>query len=143
MRKHTALLIHCSIEEAQRIRETAARQRRTISGYVLNIIMKAVRLDEGIARLRALGVEEKRLVRDTKFHGLDGVSSRPPGPRTTMLLSCPVEEAQRIRAAAKRREITISGVVLHALRLAWIDSDRQFGISPPEPAKRKRWPGPD
>jgi len=129
MRNRAALLINCSRKEAQKIREIAARQRRTISGYVLNILMKAIRLDEGVARLRALGVEERRLVRDPKFYGLDGVSRRPSGPRTTMLLSCPVEEARRIREAAKRKEITISGLVLHALRLSWIASEEQLRVS--------------
>jgi hypothetical protein len=125
MGNRTALLINCSKKEAQKIREIAGRQRRTISGYILNLVMNAIRLDEGLARLRALGVEERLPVRDIEFYGLEGVSSRPVGPRTTMLLSCTIEEAQRIRETAKKKEITISGLVLHALRLAWMVSDRQ------------------
>ena len=39
----TALLIHCSREEAERIRNAAKRERRTISGYVLNAVIS--RLD--------------------------------------------------------------------------------------------------
>lgn len=37
--KRTALLIHCSDEEARQIREAARRERRTISGYVLHAVM--------------------------------------------------------------------------------------------------------
>ena len=119
MPHRTSLLINCSQREAHRIRETAARQRRTISGYVLNILMKAIRFDESLAHLRALGGDEKLSVRNLEFYGLGGFSTRPTGPRTTMLLSCPVEDARKIRETAKRKEITISGLVLHALRLAW------------------------
>lgn len=137
MGNRTALLINCSKKEAQKIREIAGRQRRTISGYILNVLMNAIRLDEGLARLRALGVEARLPVRDIEFYGLEGVSSPPPGPRTTMLLSCTVEEAQRIRETAKRKEITISGLVLHALRLAWMVSDRQV-VAPPSGAIQGR-----
>ncbi len=34
----TALLIHCSVEEAEQIREAARRQERTISSYVLRAV---------------------------------------------------------------------------------------------------------
>jgi|SRR5215471_7690035 len=142
MGSRNPLLINCSLKEARKIREVAARQRRTISGYVLNIVMKAIRVDEGLTRLRALGVQETPFVRDIEFYGLDGFSRRPPGPRTTMLLSCPIEEAQQIREAAKRKETTISGLVLHSLRLSWIVSDRQFRRSHllQEPSKQRRIP---
>src|SRR5215472_11706929 len=104
MRNRAVLLINCSQKEAQKIRAIAARQRRTISGYVLNILMNAIRFDESLARMRALGFEERPHVRDIELYGLEGISTRPPGPRTTMLLSCPEEEAKRIREAAKRKE---------------------------------------
>ena len=103
--------------------------------------MKAIRVDEGLSRLRALGVEQKVPVPNIELYGLDGVSSRPRGPRTTMLLSCSSEEAHRIREAARRKETTISGVVLHALRLSWVVSDEQLRAPHLwEPAKRKRVP---
>jgi len=117
------LLINCSQKEARRIRETAARQRRTISGYVLNILMKAIRFDESLTRLKELGGDEALPVKHIEFFGLGGFSSRPTGPRTTMLLSCTKEEARRIRETAKRKETTMSGLVLHALRLAWAAPD--------------------
>jgi len=119
MGNRTTLLVNCSQKEAKRIRETAARQRRTISGYVLNIVLKAIRFDESLTHLRAVGGDERLSVRDIEFYGLGGLSRRPPGPRTTMLLSCSIEDAQKIRDTAKRKETTMSGLVLHALSLAW------------------------
>src|SRR5215470_20438330 len=132
MQSRTTLLINCSKKEALRIRESAARQRRTISGYVLNILMKAIRYDESLAHLHELGGREKFSIRNIEFYGLGGFSSPPPGPRTTMLLSCPMEDAHRIRETAKRKETTISGLVLHALRLAWAIPDGK----PPAPQPR-------
>jgi hypothetical protein len=123
MRTRASLLINCSLKEAIRIRETAARQRRTISGYVLNILMKAIRFDESLTHLRSLGGDASLPVRDIELFGLGGFTRRPAGPRTTMLLSCPTEDAEKIRQTAKRKEVTISGLVLHALRLAWAIPD--------------------
>ena len=40
--KRTALLIHCSEEEARQIREAAHFERRTISGYVLHAVMNRI-----------------------------------------------------------------------------------------------------
>jgi hypothetical protein len=34
--ERTALLIHCSHEEAEKIREMAKHERRTLSGFVLH-----------------------------------------------------------------------------------------------------------
>jgi uncharacterized protein (DUF1778 family) len=42
-----ALLIHCSAEEAKIIRERATQQRRTVSGYVLNVMMRVIRRPVG------------------------------------------------------------------------------------------------
>jgi hypothetical protein len=56
-----------------------------------------------------------------------------------MLLSCSVDEAQRIRDAAKRKETTISGLVMHGLGRGWILADRNLGTSDArEPAKHMR-----
>ncbi len=38
-RKRTALLIYCTREEAARVRAAAGRERRTISGFVMNAVM--------------------------------------------------------------------------------------------------------
>jgi len=106
--RRTAVLINCSKKEADKIRDHSKLERRTVSGYVLNIVMRAVAFDEGLfAKLSMLP------------ELAPGFASRPPGRRTTMLLHCSIVEAGRLRAAAKRRDITISGFVLRTLRRSW------------------------
>ena len=63
---------------------------------------------------------------DALFAKLNGVRTfrpewnyRGPGRRTTVHLYCSAQEAKRVRNAAKRRETTISGFVLHSLRRSW------------------------
>jgi len=110
MPRRTVLLIRCSKEEAETIRHQAKAQRRTISNYVLNIVERAL-------------VVEERLFAFPRFRRLNRTLAltpvRPPGPRTAMLLQCSVDESKRIRAGAKWRELTISGYILHALRRSW------------------------
>ena len=111
MAKRTALLIRCSVDEAASIRDRAERDRRTVSAYVLT------RLDA------ALQMEELLFARLSRFQEFNRLSirapARPPGPRTAILLRCSEDEAKRIRATAERRQTTISGFVLHAIRRSW------------------------
>lgn len=44
--KRTALLIRCSREEADKIREMAQRERRTVSGYVLHAVISRIAIQE-------------------------------------------------------------------------------------------------
>ena len=44
--RRTAILISCSKEEAEQIRERSKHERRTQSGYVLNIVMTVVAVEE-------------------------------------------------------------------------------------------------
>lgn len=87
------------------IRQRAEAQRRTISGYVLNIVMRAVRMDEQFFQ------HHQRIGADSGKHAR--------GSRTTMLIRCLQEEAGRIRVCAERRDTNISAFVLHALHRAW------------------------
>lgn len=48
----TAILIHCSQEEANRIREAALRERRTISGFVLNAVMSRFEVEARVTARR-------------------------------------------------------------------------------------------
>ncbi len=41
-----SLLVRCSEEEAKQIRDAAKHERRTISGYVLNVVMSRIRNTE-------------------------------------------------------------------------------------------------
>jgi uncharacterized protein (DUF1778 family) len=46
----TAILIRCTHDEAQIIREAARRERRTISAFVLNAVMTRVATQKRIAQ---------------------------------------------------------------------------------------------
>jgi uncharacterized protein (DUF1778 family) len=121
MSDRASLLIACSAEEARTIRERAALERRRISAYVLNIAMRHAAMGEKL--FHQYGKLPSLL--DSEF------AQRPAGPRTTMLLRCASQESARIRIAAKRRRMTISGFVLYALRLSWHVADSQaYAVSP-------------
>jgi uncharacterized protein (DUF1778 family) len=53
-KERTALLVRCSEEEATAIREAARRERRTISGFILNAVLNRIanqqRIDPGWQR---------------------------------------------------------------------------------------------
>ncbi len=40
--ERTALLVRCSGEEAEAIRQAARRERRTISGFILNAVLNRI-----------------------------------------------------------------------------------------------------
>jgi len=102
----TALLISCSEEEASKIRTRAEYDFRGVSAYVLNIVLRAVELDE-----KLLGQFQRLSPLPTQI--------RVPGRRTAVLVRCSDEQASRIRAAATRRSTTISGFVLNCLYRNW------------------------
>ena len=112
MSDRTALLIRCSAREARTIRGEAEIERRTVSHYILNIVMRAL------------------LVEERLFHGVSqfdkvtpvprSASVRKPGPRTAILVRCSVAEAKRIRAAAARRRSAINEFVLACVRRSWL-----------------------
>jgi uncharacterized protein (DUF1778 family) len=116
MGDRTALIISCSQEQAARIHQRAAFERRTVSGYVLRILMRWLDLED---RLVVRQEEGGRPL--TAYHPV-----RPSSKRTTMLIRCSKEEAQRIRAGAKRRYTTISWFVIQSLALSWSADDRVF-----------------
>jgi hypothetical protein len=107
------------VDEARTIRTIAVEERRTISGYVLRTVMRKVELEERMFRRHPWLIVPPR------------VGWRPPGPRTTMLLRCAPEEGLRIRAAARKRDITISRFVLEALQTSWSVRERLAKQSKP------------
>ena len=113
MSERTALIISCSREQAAAIHQRAGFERRTVSAYVLRILMRWLDLEERLA-----SKQERPL---TAYHPV-----RPAGTRTTMLIRCSKAEAHRIRAGANRRCTTISWFVLHTLALAWSAGDRML-----------------
>lgn len=114
MSDRTALIISCSREQAAAIHQRAEIERRTVSGYVLRILIRWLDLEDKILAIQQ--GTTRRLTSQRVMY--------PPGKRTTMLLRCSKEEAERIKAAAKRRCTTISWYVLHTLSLAWTARDR-------------------
>ncbi len=105
MAGRTALLSNCSQSQAEKVRETALRERRTLSGYVLNIVLRAVDTEERFfAHIKRLGPLP---------------SIRSAGPRACLLVRCSVEEARRIRATAQRRHMTMCGYALYCVERSW------------------------
>jgi len=52
--QRTAILVRCTEEDANRIRSAARRERRTLSGYILNAVLNRIE-----SRERALAALEK------------------------------------------------------------------------------------
>lgn len=103
----TAMLVRCNVvDEAARIRFEANRERRTISSYVLNIAIRAVTADD-------------RLFSRPDHPWNELMSRRLPiaaGQRTAILVRCAYTEADRIREAARRRDVQINTFILHTLK---------------------------
>jgi uncharacterized protein (DUF1778 family) len=112
MTHRAAFLIRCSADEATAIRNMAKTERRSMSGYVLNILMRAIAVDQML--LRRLGRPRKL----TRMGGAVVPLASPSQPRAAVLVRCSVVEARQVRAAARREEETISGFTLH-LKRAW------------------------
>ena len=107
----TALLIRCSTTEAEKIRTEAEKQHRTISSYVLQVMARAVELEERLySNLTAYRLHNPILSR----RGIIDAT-----PRTAILVRCDVEQADRIREAARRRVVPINAFVLQSLKRAW------------------------
>ena len=49
----TALLVYCTREEAEQIRKAAKRERRTISGFVINAVMTRFAIEDRIEKRKA------------------------------------------------------------------------------------------
>jgi uncharacterized protein (DUF1778 family) len=129
MMDRTALLIRCNTEEADRIRIEAEKQRRTISGYVLQITLRVVEIDDRLfAKLSAFRTTNQFLSRRALI---------TPGPRTAILVRCSVTEAQRIREAARRRDLPINAFVLQSLKRAWSAVMKPPVLSAPNEAEQQ------
>jgi len=103
----TALLIRCSTEEAARVHAQALTEHRSVSGCLLHILERSLRIEENYAASLTHGFVDAR-ARDFRL-------SRAKISRTAMLLRCSAEEARRIRVAAKRRKMSISELVVFLL----------------------------
>ena len=55
------MLIYCTTDEAERIRAAAKRERRTISGFVINAVLSRLGYQDRIDnRLREFGAEPRQ-----------------------------------------------------------------------------------
>jgi uncharacterized protein (DUF1778 family) len=108
----TALLIRCATTDAERIRTEAERERRTISSYVLGVAARAVELEDRLYAKMSMHSDFNRIV--SRRGHIDPVS------RTAILVRCEDVEAERIREAARRRNVPINSFVLQSLKRAWI-----------------------
>jgi len=129
MASRTALLIRCSKQEAAAIRAQAQAERRTISHFVLNIVLRAVESEETIEGMWVSNSDYRE--RSRSFHR---DRQRKIGPRTAILVRCSTQDGDRIRAAARRKNTMISDYVLHCVRRGFSDSlsgGPELGVSMP------------
>jgi predicted HicB family RNase H-like nuclease len=107
----TSFLLRCSDSAAETIREKAKQSRRSISGYVLGVLDRSLHMEEILAA---------RTARPNEVAGTSGrVLVRETGAETAILVRCTAAEADRVRAAAKRRDMSISAFVMNCLRRSW------------------------
>lgn len=111
MNPRTAFLLRCSNPAAETIREKARQSRRSISGYVLGVLDRSLHMEE---------ILSGRTARPNDFAGASGRAPvRESGAETAILVRCTDAEADRVRAAARRRDMSISAFVMHCLRRGW------------------------
>jgi hypothetical protein len=66
--KRTALLIRCSVEEAEQIRAAARKQHRTLSGYVLHCLHRGLRIKAKLETQAArIAARRKTWVKDARY----------------------------------------------------------------------------
>lgn len=82
-----------------------------MSGYLLHVLERSLWIEEKYGRPLVT------LLAAQRGTGIRPV--RPKSTRATTLLRCSVDEATRIRVAAKRRQMSISEFVVFSLRRYW------------------------
>lgn len=112
----TALLIRCSKEEAGMVRAQANAERRTISGCILNIVERGISMERQYAR----GITKSFFERQARQFRL----AHRVRDHATILLRCSVDEADRIRATALSRGMSISEFVGFSLWRHWEAADK-------------------
>jgi uncharacterized protein (DUF1778 family) len=105
-----ALLIRCSREEAAAIRNQAAAEHRSVSGCMLYVLERSASLEERFAPAPRLYAAAQRAA---------SRAAQQPHERAALLLRCTSQQAQRIRAVAARRGMSISQFVLFSFHRHW------------------------
>ena len=123
MSYRAAILISCLKDEADYIREQARADGRSISNYMLKVLLRWVE-------------SEERLYMDLSGYGQERSFARqvllPKGPRTVILLRCSAEEGERIRRAAGRRAMQISKYIRWCFARTRAARDSQFSRLAPD-----------
>ncbi len=115
MTERTALLIRCTHAELAKIRDRADAEYRTVSGYVVNALHWSLYFDELLsARMASRAGVDLAAYRDVPLAKASA----------TLLLRCSKDEGRWIRAAAKRRGMTVSALVRYGLRELWKAQER-------------------
>lgn len=115
----TSLLIRLSREDAARIREEASSEYRSLSGYLLYVLERSIRIeDKVVGRVRESFLSQQaRAMMGPQYKKL----------HTAVHLRCTVEQAARIREYAARRQLSISDFVVFSLRRFWVAVERLHG----------------
>lgn len=111
------------------VRAQANAERRTISGCILNILERSLWMHEKYSRGITPSFLENQAREFRLVHRIHD--------RTTMLLRCSVKEAERIRANADNRHMSISEFVGFSLWRHWEATKK---IRHPEIPKELRAP---
>lgn len=72
--KRTALLIRCSVEEADAIRAAARKQDRTLSGYVMHALKNRLKIENDLEQTLQMSAEFQH---EMKRVGLADVLEQP------------------------------------------------------------------
>jgi hypothetical protein len=104
----TALLIRCSKEHAVHVREQARAEHRSVSGCLLRAMERSLWVEETFGKGFRPFLPQPFLK-----------SVRPAGSEAALFLRCSVSEAERIREAAARRNMSISRFVIFSLERQW------------------------
>jgi uncharacterized protein (DUF1778 family) len=109
----TSLILRCSPENAAKVRHHAAIEHRSVAGYLLSVLERIVAIEEKYHGYRSTMVAQFK-----------GQRSHEKEDRTAIHLRCGVEQADRIRRAAARRQLSISKFIVFSLERSWQASER-------------------
>jgi hypothetical protein len=125
-----SLLINLSKKEATEIRARARADMRTVSGYVIFVLVKCMKTSDALINYLRM-VPSFRLDHTKKAKVL--------GPRTTIHIYCSAEQADQIRAAATLRKIPMNQFVLSCLHFYWNTEDGVSKRLAERKKERKSW----
>ena len=107
----TSLIVRCSQDDADRIRNQASSEHRSLSGYLLYVLERSMWIEDRLTH---------GLTKSILSAQADSIKSeRHKQIRTAVHLRCTVKQAEKICAYAARRHLSISDFVVLSLRRTW------------------------